>query len=86
MYLQLFYTLPIFIDQWMDTRILYRAIEILACFAQLAGTPHGTIAPEILTNIDAFYIIIFQILVSGLVSRFSPLRAMSQGMIMASLV
>ncbi|GAB6279569.1 MAG: peptide MFS transporter [Lentimicrobium sp.] len=86
MYLQLFYTLPIFIDQWMDTRILYRAIEnFWPALAHLAGTPHGTIAPEILTNIDAFYIIIFQILVSGLVSRFSPLRAMSQGMIMASL-
>ena len=86
MYLQLFYTLPIFIDQWMDTKILYDAIEnFWPALAHIAGTSQRTIAPEILTNIDAFYIVIFQLLVSSLVSRFSPLMAMTNGIMMATI-
>lgn len=82
MYNQLFYTLPVFIDQWMDTSILYNAIHnFWPGFARALGTPEGTIAPEILTNLDAFYIIIFQIFVSAFVMRFKPLNAMMSGIL-----
>lgn len=85
MYLQLFYTLPVYIDQWMDTRPLFNALHSLSPrLARALGTPYGTIAPEMLTNIDAFYIIFFQILVSGFVARFSPLRAMANGILLSS--
>jgi dipeptide/tripeptide permease len=82
MYNQLFYTLPVFIDQWMDTSILYDAISGFSPkLASAVGTSDGTIAPEMLTNIDAFYIIIFQILVSAFVMRFKPLNAMMSGIL-----
>ena len=82
MYNQLFYTLPVFIDQWMDTSVLYDAISGFSPkLATAVGTSEGTIAPEMLTNIDAFYIIIFQILVSVFVMRFKPLNAMMSGIL-----
>lgn len=82
MYNQLFYTLPVFIDQWMDTSILYNALYNLSPgLAEAIGTSQGTIAPELLTNIDALYIIIFQVAVSAFVMRFKPLSAMMSGIL-----
>ncbi|MEJ5304229.1 MAG: MFS transporter [Bacteroidales bacterium] len=86
MYLQLFYTLPVYIDQWMDTRPLYNWLyDLSPAIAAAIGTPSGTIAPEMLTNLDAFYIVLFQIAVSGFVTRFTPLRAMANGILLSSL-
>jgi proton-dependent oligopeptide transporter, POT family len=80
MYNQLFYTLPIFIDQWMDTRDLFLVIEnISPWIANTLGTDKGTIPAEILTNLDAMYIIIFQILISYIVMKFKPLHSMIAG-------
>lgn len=86
MYLQLFYTLPVFIDQWMDTRVLYSALEAVSPgIARAVGTPQGTIAPEMLTNLDAMYIVLLQIVVSGFVMRFTPLRAMTSGILVSAI-
>lgn len=82
MYNQLFYTLPVFIDQWMDTSPVYNALHNIAPgMAAAVGTADGTIAPEMLTNIDAMYIIIFQIAVSAFVMKFKPLNAMMSGIL-----
>ncbi len=82
MYNQLFYTLPVFIDQWMDTSVLYNTVSGLSPkLASAVGTSQGTIAPEMLTNIDAFYIIVFQIIVSAFVMKFKPLNAMMSGIL-----
>lgn len=82
MYNQLFYTLPVFIDQWMDTSQLYNAIHSASpAIARAVGTPEGIIAPEMLTNIDALYIIIFQIFVSAFVMKFKALNAMMSGIL-----
>jgi len=57
MYNQLFYTLPVFIDQWMDTSVVYDNIyRIWPWLAEQIGTSEKTIAAEMLTNIDAMYI------------------------------
>lgn len=86
MYNQLFYTLPVFIDQWMDTSVLYNALHNFSPgLARAVGTPDGTIAPEMLTNIDAFYIIIFQIFVSAFVMKYKPLNAMMSGILVNSI-
>lgn len=85
MYNQLFYTLPVFIDQWIDTTTLYNKIyEIWPWLAQNIGTEHHTIEAEILTNIDAMYIIIFQIAISAIVMKLKPLNAMISGIFVAS--
>jgi dipeptide/tripeptide permease len=86
MYNQLFYTLPVFIEQWVDTAIVYNAIHSVSPgLARAFGTPEGTIAAERLTNMDAFYIILFQILVSSFVMRFRPLKAMMGGILVCAI-
>ena len=85
MYNQLFYTLPVFIDQWIDTSTLYNKIyEIWPWLAESIGTEHHIIEAEILTNVDAMYIIIFQIAISALVMKLKPLNAMISGIFVAS--
>lgn len=85
MYNQLFYSLPVFIEQWMDTSTIYDILhKISPSLAQKIGTENGTISPEMLTNIDALYIVIFQILVSSFVMKFKPLNAMIGGIFVAS--
>lgn len=86
MYLQLFYSLPVFIDQWMDTSVIYNWLAgISPAFASAVGTPEGVINPEMLANLDALFIVLFQVLVSGFVMRFKPLSTMMSGILIASL-
>jgi dipeptide/tripeptide permease len=86
MYNQLFYTLPVFIDQWVDTSSVYRMIAgVSPALARSLGTPEGTIPPELMTNIDAMYIVLLQILVSWWVMRFKPLNAMIGGIFISSI-
>ncbi len=85
MYFQLFYTLPVFIDQWVDTRALYQWIYAFSPkLAGIFGTEHGTVNPEMILNIDALYIVIFQVIVSGIVMRLRPINAMITGIVIAS--
>ena len=45
MYNQLFYTLPVFIDQWMDTSVVYNNLHnVWPWLAEQIGTPEKTIA------------------------------------------
>lgn len=86
MYNQLFYTLPVFIDQWMDTSEMYERLNnFFPRLAQTIGTKEGTIPAEILTNLDAMYIIIFQIFVSYFVMKFRPLHSMIAGIFVNTL-
>jgi POT family proton-dependent oligopeptide transporter len=86
MYNQLFYTLPVFIDQWLDTSSIYHTIQSISPrIASAIGTEKGTIAPEMLTNIDALYIVIFQVLVSTIVMKFKPLNTMVTGILISSI-
>ena len=82
MFNQLFYTLPNFIDQWVNTSIIYDSIaNISPKLAAAIGTKDGTIAPEMMVNLDAGAIIFFQILISTLVMRFKPLNGIISGII-----
>ncbi|WP_298265041.1 MFS transporter [uncultured Lutibacter sp.] len=82
MFNQLFYTLPNFIDQWVNTSVIYDSIaNISPKLAAAIGTKDGTIAPEMMVNLDAGAIILFQILISTLVMRFKPLNGIISGII-----
>ena len=87
MYNQLFYTLPVFIDQWIDTTVLYDKIQNFWPWLGrvIPGASEGVVNPEILTNIDALYIVIFQIMVSTFVMRFKHLNAMIGGILVSSI-
>jgi dipeptide/tripeptide permease len=86
MYNQLFYTLPVFIEQWVDTSKIYQAIHSFwPGFAEAIGTPEGTILAEKLVNIDALYIVIFQVLISSLVIKYRPLNTMITGFLLCTI-
>ncbi len=86
MYLQLFFTLPVFIVQWMDTSLLYDFIaNISPNLATKIGTPQGDIAPEMILNIDALYIVIFQLIISTIVLKWKALNAMISGIFVAAI-
>jgi dipeptide/tripeptide permease len=86
MYNQLFYTLPVFIDQWMDTSIVYdNLFKVWPWLAEQIGTPEKTIAAEMLTNIDAMYIIIFQLIVSYFVMKLKPIHSMISGFLVLTI-
>ncbi len=86
MYNQLFYTLPVFIDQWLDTSVIYDALAgISPRLASAIGTAKGTIAPEMLTNIDALYIVLFQVMVSAFIMKYKPLNSMIAGIFICSI-
>jgi len=86
MFNQLFYTLPNFIDQWVDTEMIYNWIKGFSpAIASAVGTKEGTIAPEMMVNLDAGFIILFQIVVSSIVMRLKPVNAIIAGIIVVSI-
>ena len=86
MYMQFYMTLPVFIDQWVDTAGLYDFLNhYWPWLAHQLGTKEGTIPTEYLLNLDAGYIILFQIAVSAIVMRYKPLSAMIAGILIASI-
>lgn len=86
MYWQLFFTLPTFIEQWVDTAVIYNKIAgISPALAARIGNESGGISPEMLINIDAFYIIVFQVVVSTLITKIKPLNSMISGIFIASI-
>ena len=69
MFWQLFYTLPVFISQWVDTSAVYTFFEkSIPFFANNYGS-NGQMDAEFITNFDAMFIIIFQILISTAVMK-----------------
>lgn len=85
MYNQLFFTLPTFINDWMNTAVVYDKIhDFWPWLATTIGTNEGTIAPEIMTDLDALYIIIFQLLVSWGVMKWRPVNAMMTGFLVCA--
>ncbi|BAX79871.1 MFS transporter [Labilibaculum antarcticum] len=86
MYNQLFFTLPVFIAQWVDTSIVYDFFNhYLPFFSENYSTHNGQMEAEFITNFDALFIIIFQIIVSTLVMKWKPLRTMMTGFLVCAI-
>ena len=85
MYFQLFFTLPVFIEQWVDTSNMYIFFQTYAPFFAENYGANGQMEAEFITNFDALYIIIFQVLVSSIVMRWKALSSMIRGIIISSI-
>lgn len=86
MYNQLFFTLPVFIAQWVDTSVIYDFFQAnIPFFSDNYGKADGQMEAEFITNIDAMFIIIFQIVVSSIVMRIKPLKTMTMGFLVCSI-
>ncbi len=85
MYNQLFFSLPVFISQWVDSsQIYYFFSDHLPFFAKNYHVGNQMDA-EFITNSDAMFIIIFQIFISYLVMKIKPLSTMVTGIIIATI-
>lgn len=85
MYLQLFFTLPVFIEQWVDTSNMYTFFSEYAPFFSENYGNDGQMEAEFITNFDALYIIVFQVLISSLVMKWKALNSMIKGIILSSI-
>lgn len=65
---QLYYTFPVFLDQWAD----------LSGF----GFEMNSVT---MTSFDAFFIILFQLIISTVVMRFKPINSIISGLIVVSI-
>ena len=85
MYFQLFFTLPVFIVQWVDTSSVYHFFDSFMPAVTETYGHNGQIDAEFITNFDAMFIIIFQIMISALVMRWQPLKAMMGGILVCTI-
>jgi dipeptide/tripeptide permease len=85
MYYQLFFTLSVFISQWVDITVLSNKIaENFPLLIKLLGGTDGTLKAEHITNMDALFIIIFQLVVSSAIMKWRPINSMITGFVIAS--
>ena len=84
---QLFYTLPKFIQDWVDLKQLFSSVHNFSpIVASLISDGEIAIAkPELLVNLDAFAIIILQMLISYIIIKWKPINAMIIGFIIVSI-
>ncbi len=86
MFNQLFYTLPTFIDDWINTAALHDSIaSVSPALASFMSGGGKSINPEMLINIDAGAIILLQMLVSYFVLKMRHVSAMITGFIIAAI-
>lgn len=86
MFNQLFYTLPTFIEDWVNTRALHDSIASLSPWlASFMSGGGNSVNPEMLINIDAGAIVAFQLIVSYFVLKVRHVSAMISGFIVASI-
>ncbi len=79
---QYFYSLPVFIDQWIDTAPLYNSIyNFWPGLAKAFGTEEGIILAEKIIALDAFFIVAFQVIISSVIAKFRPLHSMTGGIL-----
>jgi POT family proton-dependent oligopeptide transporter len=86
MFNQLFYTLPTFIEDWVNTKALHDSIaEVSPWLASAMSGGGNSVNPEMLINLDAGSIILFQLIVSYFVLRIRHVSAMITGFIIAAI-
>ncbi len=85
MYNQLFFTLPVFITQWVDTSSMFEFFSKYMPFVSANYASNGVMDAEFVTNFDAMYIIFLQVIVSSLVMKMKPLRSMMSGFLVCTI-
>ncbi len=79
---QLYYSFPVFVEEWGDTSVIYQAVAGFSDgLAQAIGNGRGGISTVTFSSMDSFFIICFQLVVSAFVMRFRSLNAMIGGIL-----
>lgn len=85
MFNQLFYTLPNFITDWVNSAVLSDWINTNLPFLSDTLTENGQVKAEWFTNIDAMMIVCLQMFVSFFVTKMRHVSAMIRGFIIAAI-
>lgn len=85
MFNQLFYTLPNFIEDWVDSRSISDWINTNIPLLGTAMTQDGLVKAEWFSQIDSFMIICLQVLVSYFVTKMRHINAVIRGAVVASI-
>lgn len=85
MYLQLFFTLPVFIEQWVDTSSWFNYFNDHIPFIAETYSIGNQMDPEFITNFDAMFIILFQVLISSIIMRWRALSVMVSGFLISTI-
>jgi len=85
MYMQLFFTVPVYITQWVDTTVIYSKLGYLQSVFGSVDEGMGVIRPEMMINVPAFTIILFQVIISNSLSKIKPIRTMIVGIFVVAL-
>lgn len=78
-YWQIYFTLPVYITQWVNTSDIYNSSSLIASAIGTEVDGVGLIRPEQIINIAAFTIIFFQIIISSLVMKIRPISSIIFG-------
>ncbi|MCF8369640.1 MAG: MFS transporter [Bacteroidales bacterium] len=85
MYMQLFFTIPVYIGQWINTTVIYDNIGYLTRVFGAEDEGLGIIRPEMMINIPALTIIIFQVFISNRLMNVRPVTSMVGGIFIVML-
>jgi dipeptide/tripeptide permease len=85
MYLQLFFMLPVFIEQWVDTSSWFHFFSENIPFIAKTYSIENQMDPEFITNFDALFIILFQVLISSIIMRWKALNVMMSGFMISTI-
>ena len=85
MFNQLFYTLPNFITDWVDSSAMSNWINENIPFLASTLTENGQVKAEWFTNIDALMIVFLQVFVSYFVIKMRHVSAMIRGFLIATI-
>lgn len=85
MYLQLFFTLPVFIEQWVDTSWWLNYFAENIPFIANKYSIGDQLDPEFITNFDAMFIVLFQVLISSIIMRWKALSVMVTGFVISTI-
>lgn len=84
MYMQIFFTLPVYITQWVDTSVIYNSSQWIAWAIGTTKNGVGVINPEMIQNLGAASIVCFQVLMSNLVKGIAPIRSITMGIFISA--
>ncbi len=85
MYMQLFFTVPVYITQWVDTSVVYNHLGFLKPAFGFVDNGTGIVRPEMMINVPAFTIIVFQVIISSLLTNVKPIRSITVGIVVVAL-
>ncbi len=68
-YNQLFYSFPVFLESWVNLDVMSLSLGLKA----------GTITAVTISSLAAFFIILFQLVISSITARYRPLNSITTG-------